>query len=87
MYGYQSCGVAIVFIPSAELGNINRMVCIQVSGYVILLQGLVTYHAVKSVSFVVFDFYMLNYRRVCPKVPLGCDNISGGVRSPVASGY
>ena len=47
MYAKGSLGIAIVSTPSTGYGNINRMACVHMRGYGILLLNLVTYHAVK----------------------------------------
>ena len=50
MFGDGSWGVAFVSTPGAGHGNLNRITCAYVTGYRILLQGLVTYHAGKKCS-------------------------------------
>ena len=56
MFGDGSLGVAFVSTPSTGHGNINRIACAFVTGYGILRQGLVTYHAEKSVVSVTIYF-------------------------------
>ena len=42
MFAKGSLGVAIISTPSTGYGNINRMACVHMRGYGILLQNLVT---------------------------------------------
>ena len=73
MFAKERWGVATVSTPSARHGNINRMACVNMRDYEILLQNLVTYEAVKNVAFVMNTFYMTRYRRVCSRITLSCD--------------
>ena len=55
--------------------RLNRLVCVYVTGYGILLQGLVTYHAEKSVKFVMIFatfIHVLYDTFICPR--LSSDN-------------
>jgi len=42
MFAKESVGVTTVSTPSTGYGNINRMACVHMRGYGILLQNLVT---------------------------------------------
>ena len=53
-------GVVIVSTSSVEHDNINRMACVNVRDFGLLLQNLVTYEAVTNVAFVMIYFYMPN---------------------------
>ena len=61
MFIKERWGVATVSTPSAGHGNINRMACVNMRDYEILLQNLVTYKAVKYVAFVMNNFYMTRF--------------------------
>ena len=43
-----SWGVATISTPSAGYGDITRMACVHVRSFGILLQNLITHHAVKK---------------------------------------
>ena len=58
MFGHGSWGVAIVSTPSAGHANIKRISCAYVTGYGMLLQGLVTYHTGKSMTFLMAYLYI-----------------------------
>ena len=73
MFAKERWGVATVSTPSAGHGNINRMVCVNMRDYEILLQNLVTYEAVKNIAFVMNNFYMTCYRQVCSRITLSSD--------------
>ena len=60
MFAKESWGVAIVSTSSAGHDNINRMACVNVRDFGLLLQNLVTYGAVTNVAFVMIYFYMPN---------------------------
>ena len=60
MFAKESWGVAIVSTSSAGHDNINRMACVNVRDFGLLLQNLVTYEAVTNVAFVMIYFYMPN---------------------------
>ena len=70
MFAKESWGVVIVSTSSAGHDNINRMACVNVRDYGLLLQNLVTYEAVKNVAFVMIYFYMPNYCQVCFRIAL-----------------
>ena len=76
MFVKGSWGVVIVFTSSAGHDNINRMACVNVRDYGLLMQNLVTYEAVKNVAFVMVYFDMPNYRRVCSRITFSCDILS-----------
>ena len=73
MFAKERWGVATVSTPSAGHGNINRMACVNMRDYEILLQNLATYEAVKNVAFVMNNFFMTCYRRVCSRITLSSD--------------
>ena len=73
MFAKERWGVAIVSTPSAGHGNINRMACVTMRDYEILLQNLVTCEAVKNVAFAMNIFYMTCYCRVCSRITLSSD--------------
>ena len=56
MFAKESWGVAIVSTSSAGHDNINRMACVNVRDFGLLLQNLVTYEAVTNVEFVMIHF-------------------------------
>ena len=76
MFAKESWGVVIVSTSSAGHDNINRMACVNVRDYGLLLQNLVTYEAVKNVAFVMVYFDLPNYRRVCSRITFSCDILS-----------
>ena len=61
MFVKESWGVVIVSTSSAVHDNINRMACVNVRDYGLLLQNLVTYEAVNNVTFVMIYLHMPNY--------------------------
>jgi len=61
MFAKERWGVATVSTSGAGHENINRMACVNMRDYEILLQNLVTYKAVKYVAFVMNNFYMTRF--------------------------
>ena len=60
IFSKESWGVAIFSTSSSGHDNINRMACVNVRDFGLMLQNLVTYEAVTNVAFVMIYFYMPN---------------------------